>query len=114
MEFTIFDGINLTISAMLIVTISLSLIMAAILYVSRLIEKYERVQTLLKQAETGMPAPSPTANQIMNQPHTTASKKTLFEKDKLAKVAVLTALAHASEDEPDKRFEVVSIRKKGK
>ena len=42
----------------------------------------------------------------------TLSKKTLFEEDKLARVAVLTALAHASEDEPDKRFEVVSLIKK--
>lgn len=108
MKFSILDGINLTVSAMLIVIIALSLIMFAIMYAGRMVEKYEKVQTLLKEAEsnelsTSAPAPVAASN---------VSKKTLFETDKLAKVAALTALAHASQDEPEKRFEIVSVSKK--
>ena len=110
MEFTIIDGINLTFSAILMVAFTLTLIMFCIQYVSKLVEKYEQVQAVLRQTEganestPSQPYPSESSN--------TLSKKTLFEEDKLARVAVLTALAHASEDEPDKRFEVVSVIKK--
>ena len=110
MEFTIIDGINLTVSAILMVAFTLILIMFCIQYVSKLVEKYDRVQDVLQQSEGANKStpsqlyPSATSN--------TLSKKTLFEEDKLARVAVLTALAHASEDEPDKRFEVVSVNKK--
>lgn len=110
MEFTIIDGINLTVSAILMVAFTLILIMFCIQYVSKLVEKYEQVQEVLQQTERANK--STPSQSYPSESSNTLSKKTLFEEDKLARVAVLTALAHASEDEPDKRFEVVSVIKK--
>lgn len=110
MKYTLIDSLNLTISAMLIVTIVLGLIMYAIIFVGRAMEKYERVQTLLKQAEA---AEAESAKEMTNSSvQNISTSKSLFETNKLAKVAALTALAHASQDEPDKRYEIVSVTKK--
>lgn len=111
MDFTIIDGLKLTLSAIVIVAASLSLIMAAILLVARMVDKYEHIQRLLKQEEMATLAKSTDVN-VSERPSDPPSNKTLFEEDKLARVAVLTALAKASEDQPHKRYEVVSVIKK--
>ncbi|MBR7927933.1 OadG family protein [Aerococcaceae bacterium zg-ZUI334] len=103
MEYSIMEVINLTFSAITIVFIVLTAIMFSINLVGKIVEKFEQAT----------PVEISAAN--VTTPTSVQKEKTLkeiFAEDNYAQVAALVALAQASENEQDKRFEIASIVKK--
>lgn len=68
---------------------------------------------LLSQEKTLLPQASPKS--LQDKEATQASGEaleTLLAKDELARIAVMTSLAYASQEESGKRFEVVAVERK--
>lgn len=91
---TIYDGLILTVVAMLVVFIVLALIWGFVELVAKLLPNDE-------------PVPEPAlASNVRPTPHHNTN-----ENPKHKKAAEITALVLASEDEPDKKFEIVESKR---
>lgn len=101
MEYSILEVLNLTFSAIVIVLLVLTLIMFAINIVGKLVGQFEAKHSIISSTTVSNPTVS-----------LEKSVKEMFEQDPYAQVAALVALTQASNNEQDKRFEVVRIIKK--
>ncbi|MFM1514891.1 hypothetical protein [Helcococcus ovis] len=102
MHYSFLEVLNLTISAIVIVGIVLMSIMVSINIIGIIVNSFSN-----KAIEKN--------NEKIEKLHLNIKKeKTLneiFEEDAKAKIAALVALAYASEDKPDRKFEIKSVKK---
>lgn len=100
--FTIMDGLILTIISMVVVFIVLSLIWGLIEVVAKLFHKQEEIT-----AEMQPPILSESITPVKIEEHS----KLLTSNTKHQKVAELMALILASENQQDKKFEIVETKR---
>lgn len=104
MQMSLVDVLITTVVSMGIVFIMLTILMYLMEGSSWVIRQMESKVTSHSQ-ETVVVAPQ-------QQPTSRVSWAVSFDQDELARVAALVALTAASEDQPGKHFEVLSIEKK--
>ncbi|MDU5335332.1 OadG family protein [Enterococcus sp.] len=93
MQYSIVEILRLTIFSMAVVFLILTCIMLLIMGIAKIFATTE---------DTSKP---------ILQPEKELDTKELFEQDPLAKVAAITALAEASEDESGKKFKISTIKR---
>lgn len=98
MSYSLLEVMQVTIVSMLVVFACLTGIMLIMMLTGKLLH---HDQTEVATSET----PDVSNGQSV-------SNLALVEQDELAKVAVITALAHAAKQESGKQFEVVSVERK--
>lgn len=94
MQYSIVEVLRLTVFSMVVVFLILTCIMLLIMGIAKIFATTENV------------------SEPMIQPEKELDTKELFEEDPLAKVAAITALAEASEEESGKKFKISKIERK--
>ncbi|WP_218655360.1 hypothetical protein [Streptococcus dysgalactiae] len=103
MTYSFIDILQVTLVSLLLVLTCLTGIMGLMILSGK----------LLSQEKTFLPQASLESLQDKEAPHASGEAlETLLDKDELARIAVMTSLAYASQEESGKRFEVVAVERK--